>query len=372
MTDYDDYNPLINIDEYSMSVSVDNSYKKKRETNKKKRRSRITINDNTEPAEIKREYYDSETKLKKSIQSAVTFNRYINNERNRLSKHFLKRKVKAAFEREPIDKTKNTFNVLFYPSLAMFNPPSQPMPSQSVNNPNLQRPQISMTKPILTERPPEIKKNIPVFTSDSRINNSSTTENRTEPILMNNIGQQNVLAPHIIPQIQPQININPQIHVHSTISKPTSEQFISKEVNKEKMIEPNVIQIRLNEQTKPDEKKIVKSNLPENSQQRQNAIFKQLCEKYMSNPEKMKNELSPHDLQKLQMLIRKNLTQNSQQNSNMDQINLQILKNNLNGVPVSMNLGKSNNNPTNNITQQKNQPQKSNILTIPLNLDTDT
>jgi hypothetical protein len=60
MTEYDYYNPLIRIDEDS-SLSAGGNKKKKNEMMKKKEQ----INDNTEHVEIKREYYDSETILKK-------------------------------------------------------------------------------------------------------------------------------------------------------------------------------------------------------------------------------------------------------------------------------------------------------------------
>jgi hypothetical protein len=309
MTEYDDYNPLINLDEDS-SVSAGDNKKKRNEMMKKKRRSRITINDNTEAVEIKREYYDAETKLKKSTQSATAFNRYINSDRVKIQKHFLKRKVKAALEREHLDKSKCFFNVLFYPNMAMFNPPSQQV-SQPINP--MQKQAIPMAKPILMERPPEIKKNIPVFTSDSK-------NSEIKPELQ-------YIAPKQILN-QPSLYITPE-----PIIKP---------LEPEKKID----------QTPVTEDKKVK---PLTEISRRDTMYKILCEQYMNNPEKIKNELSPHDLHKLQMFIRKNLTQQS----NMDQINLQILRNNLNGAPVPMNL-----------KPQNTQPQpRSNILTIPFNFD---
>lgn len=97
------------------------------------RRSRIIISDNIENSNDnnKREIYDSETKYKKSIISAVAFNEFLNNSRADAAKHFLKRKVKAAYEREPIDKNKAFFNVSFLPTMAMFMPPAQQ--SQGIN-----------------------------------------------------------------------------------------------------------------------------------------------------------------------------------------------------------------------------------------------
>lgn len=61
-----------------------------------------------------------------------------------LSKHFLKKKVKAAFEREPIDKNKSFFNIPFLPTLNMFVAPPQQQqnipsstPNQIRNNSNI-------------------------------------------------------------------------------------------------------------------------------------------------------------------------------------------------------------------------------------------
>jgi hypothetical protein len=80
----------------------------------------------------RREVYDPDTRYKKIILSALSFNDYLNSSRRQTSKHFLKRKVKAAFEREPIEKGKGfCFNVPFIPNLSMFTPPQpiQPQPT---------------------------------------------------------------------------------------------------------------------------------------------------------------------------------------------------------------------------------------------------
>lgn len=82
----------------------------------------------------------TEAKYRNSILSATIYNEYLRNERIQISKHFLKRKLKAAFEREPLDKCKGFFNVPFIPSANMFNiqptNPQQPIPQQnSINNP---------------------------------------------------------------------------------------------------------------------------------------------------------------------------------------------------------------------------------------------
>ena len=266
--------------------------KEKKNLKKKKRRSRIIINnEQNESIENKREYYDSDTKLKKSILSAVSYNRFLNSGRNKISKHFLKRKIKSAYEREPLDKVKPFFNVLFIPSANMFNPP-QPQNVVPQVNPLIQKQNIQQAK---IEKPIEPSK--PMFNSISEIK---------------------------------------AVEVKNEIPK----------------IEPNVIQIRLNE-TK-QEKPITVKPQDLSQQQKQSLIFKQLCEKYMNNPEKMKNELSPHDLQKLQMFIKKNL------NSSQEQLNLQILKNNLSGTPVSINIGNQKTNPI-QVTSSK-----SNTFTLPV------
>ena len=63
---------------------------------------------------------NSETKYRNSILNANIYNEYLKNERSQISKHFLKRKLKSAFEREPLDKCKGFFNVPFIPTLNMF------------------------------------------------------------------------------------------------------------------------------------------------------------------------------------------------------------------------------------------------------------
>ena len=63
---------------------------------------------------------NSETKYRNSILNANMYNEYFKNERSQISKHFLKRKLKSAFEREPLDKCKGFFNVQFIPTVNMF------------------------------------------------------------------------------------------------------------------------------------------------------------------------------------------------------------------------------------------------------------
>jgi len=63
---------------------------------------------------------DLYTNYKISITTAVNYNISVNKSRESISKHFLKRKIKAAFEREPLEKNKGFFNVPFVPTLSMF------------------------------------------------------------------------------------------------------------------------------------------------------------------------------------------------------------------------------------------------------------
>ena len=90
-----------------------------------------------------------ETKLKKSVYSALAFNHNLNSNRRENSKHFLKRKIKAAYEREPIEKNKSFFNVALIPNANMF---ATSASNQGVSSNNPQR----STTP--TNNPP---KNIP-------------------------------------------------------------------------------------------------------------------------------------------------------------------------------------------------------------------
>ena len=83
---------------------------------------------------------NSEAKYRNSILGATMYNEYLKNERTLVSKHFLKRKLKSAFEREPLDKCKGFFNVPFIPTMNMFNTSSsnttsqQTAPQNSANN----------------------------------------------------------------------------------------------------------------------------------------------------------------------------------------------------------------------------------------------
>ena len=65
--------------------------------------------------------------------AASIYNEYLKNERAQISKHFLKRKLKSAFEREPLDKCKGFFNVPFIPSSNMFSTNTNPNTQQPAN-----------------------------------------------------------------------------------------------------------------------------------------------------------------------------------------------------------------------------------------------
>lgn len=100
------------------------------------RRSRIIISENNDNSmDFRREVYDPETKYLKSIISAKNYNDYLTETRTTISKHFLKRKVKAAFEREPLEKNKSFFNIPFLPNANMFAAPPQPQPAPNMPGP---------------------------------------------------------------------------------------------------------------------------------------------------------------------------------------------------------------------------------------------
>ena len=100
------------------------------------RRSRIIISENNDNSmDLRREIYDPETKYLKSIISAKNYNEILSETRSTISKHFLKRKVKAAFEREPLEKNKSFFNIPFLPNANMFAAPPQPQPVSNMPGP---------------------------------------------------------------------------------------------------------------------------------------------------------------------------------------------------------------------------------------------
>ena len=80
---------------------------------------------------------NSEAKYRNSILAATMYNEYLKNERSQISKHFLKKKLKSAFEREPLDKCKGFFNVPFIPSMNMFavtNNTTNQQPNPQINS----------------------------------------------------------------------------------------------------------------------------------------------------------------------------------------------------------------------------------------------
>jgi hypothetical protein len=288
-------------DYYEIESSQSLKSKSKRQKMKKQRRSRITINDAVETEIGRKEVYDIDTKIKKSIQSASLFNTSLNKNRNGIAKHFLKRKVKAAFEREPLEKSKHFFNVLFIPNTNMFNPPQiqniKPTPQQTL----MAKPNVATTNPV----------NIP---------STKISEFRQEIIKKPSIPE---------PTASNIIQINQPVEV---IKKP--EQSSS------------IIQINLDPKPKIEEPpKVAK---PENAQQKQ--IIKQLVERYFSNPEKLRSEMPPNDFLKLQNFIKKNLghlsnvpnissnTSLTIQQPSTGDVNIQMLKNNLTGPSVSVSL----------------------------------
>ena len=110
------------------------------------RRSRIIISENNDNSmDFRREIYDPETKLLKSIISAKNYNEMLSETRATISKHFLKRKVKAAFEREPLEKNKSFFNIPFYPNANMF--AAQPQPAANMPVPQQSQMRASAQNP---------------------------------------------------------------------------------------------------------------------------------------------------------------------------------------------------------------------------------
>ena len=96
---------------------------------KKQRRSRLIMSEESDSIpEHRKEIYEGEAKIEKSLESASLFNNYINTKRSQLAKHFLKRKIKQNFERE--DKHPVFFNVKFLPKQEMF-AQSQIVPTNS-------------------------------------------------------------------------------------------------------------------------------------------------------------------------------------------------------------------------------------------------
>ena len=56
----------------------------------------------------------------------MNYNQVLCNNRAQIQSHFLKRKIKAAYEREPLEKNKGFFNVPFIPNIQMFQSPQAP------------------------------------------------------------------------------------------------------------------------------------------------------------------------------------------------------------------------------------------------------
>jgi hypothetical protein len=318
---------MLNDDDYDEAESSQSltSKSKRQKMKKKQRRSRITINDAVENEIAKRQenFYDIDTKIKKSMQSAAMFNMSLNKSRNNTSKHFLKRKIKSAFEREPLEKSKQFFNVLFIPNVNMFNP---------------------------TPTVPNFKPNIP-----QQLGSTSTSLTSKTPVISSNP------VTNLIPTITKPVSEFKPVEKQSSIIQIGNLTNLTPEVVKKPEQSSSIIQINLgNNEIKPKPEEIPKK--PEgNAQQKQ--IIKQLVERYFSNPEKLKSEMPPNDFLKLQNFIKKNLgqgqgvpagglTTTSSNNISIPQqptggdMNIQMLKNNLTGPSVSVSLNSGNNNPS--------------------------
>jgi len=109
---------------------------------------RILGNISDSEDEVKKEReFDFDASYKISLNTARNYNQLLCNDRAQFQSHFLKRKIKAAYEREPLEKNKGFFNVPFIPNIQMFQSPSQPTTSANVVPNNQDK------KPIMNKTP---------------------------------------------------------------------------------------------------------------------------------------------------------------------------------------------------------------------------
>ena len=108
-------------EEGSKKLKQKSAKKKKMLSNSKSKKKNRMMIDPEEDLTVThpKKLYSEEEKIKNNIASAVYFNYTLLCNRNELSNHFLKRKVKQTYERE--DKSQIFFNVPFFPKEDMFN-----------------------------------------------------------------------------------------------------------------------------------------------------------------------------------------------------------------------------------------------------------
>lgn len=291
-----------------IEVEVENVKTKK---NKQKiRRSRIIINELGDTNE-KKEVYDPETKYKKNLISAYAFNDQINSCRKRNSKHFLKRKVKAAFEREPIEKGKGfNFNVPFIPTALMFVPP-QPVPQIQVSNgppvrnPNFMAGRSEQPKVVINSNNPSLNKdstntNIERTNSNSnlpKVNPVSTTSTVSTNLFSTSTSTSgsnttpNTSGGPIKFQTTPNTNISRGSHFMISQNNPPEQ----------KLVLPTTSTTNTNTNPQPVNTEYIRQ---------QQIRYRQMYEVYKTDPEKLKREVGIEEYTKFIHFLK--LYQNNQ------------------------------------------------------------
>jgi hypothetical protein len=287
--------------------------------------------------------------LKKSVLSAVEFNKFLNNSRISIGKHFLKRKVKAAYEREPLSKSKGFFNLAFIPTPSLFQQPAnniqsssvlqqnQPPARSTINPQNMpQKLNIQNTQqlpPQNVNKPPQthpIPNNI--VRENININIKTAEENKPEQgkitIQLNNFVNSNmnnvpdkqakdvhmddgekekesVRSQHTVSSggnnnnNQKEMMKNPQ-NLIQDLKKLTPEQQMEI-ARRQRMIEQQKLNSNLHPNTgaNPQQQHLTNEQIRQQQMNKQAMILKQLMEQYQRDPEKLRNELSPGDFQKV-------------------------------------------------------------------------
>lgn len=271
---------------------------------KKQRRSRLIMSEDSDSVpEHRKEIYEGETKLEKSIESAVLYNTYINTTRYQLSKHFLKRKIKQNFERE--DKNLMFFNVKFLPKPEMFPqnnqhqqiPPRMQRPPQPyMNNPN-QRPPLDTNLRININQRPNIPNQRPYNPQMNNIQQNPMT-NSNKLFQINNSSGNSTTITNVIskpPQVQQQPNVPVNTNGNNTIVL---------NIGTNQPVNNNVNQIQHQGQ---NQNMHHHSNGPLDSQKKEK-IIKRITEKYLKDPEQLKREIGEEEFKKIEKyLIKKGL-----------------------------------------------------------------
>lgn len=275
---------------------------------KKQRRSRLIMSEDSDSVpEHRKEIYEGEAKLEKSIESAVLYNTYINTTRYQLSKHFLKRKIKQNFERE--DKNLMFFNVKFLPKPEMFNqnvqhpqvPPRMQRPGQPyINNPNQRVPLDTNLRININQKPniPNQMNNNPRPYNPQMNNVQSSMSNSNKLFQINNSSgnQTNVNPKPLQVQQQPNVPMNP--NQNNTI-------VLNVQPNQQPNTNPNLTQ---HQGQNPN---VHHHNSGPMDMQKKEKIIMRIIEKYKKEPEQLKRELGEAEFTKIEKyLIKKGLIPN--------------------------------------------------------------